>query len=145
MFPLCTCSMHVWTVLQVSTPCIKYCWRSCGDKNSTTKCDGRTYPRTYVCTDGQGQNYMPLPTSWRGHKNIRRLISLDKEQAMYYIALQIQMYSDLAVGMCWLIWVFTLHAVKSCHFQWRYTWQSNFNIKANKTTLSSISRGRVHH
>ena len=36
LFPLCKCSMHVWTVLHVSNPCVKYRRRSCGDKNSTT-------------------------------------------------------------------------------------------------------------
>ena len=39
LFSLCICSMHVWN------PCIKYlyCRRGCGDKNPTTKCDGRMY------------------------------------------------------------------------------------------------------
>ena len=42
LFPLRTCSMHVWTVLQVSNACIIYCRRSFGNKNSTTKSDGQT-------------------------------------------------------------------------------------------------------
>ena len=50
LFPLCTCSMYVWTILQVSSPSIKYCRKSCGDKNSTTKCCRRTDGRVY----GQG-------------------------------------------------------------------------------------------
>ena len=43
MFPLCTYPMHIWTVFQVSNPCIKYFRRSCGDKSNTKKFDGRTY------------------------------------------------------------------------------------------------------
>ena len=27
LFPLCTCPIHVWTVLQVANPCKKYCGR----------------------------------------------------------------------------------------------------------------------
>ena len=36
LFPLCTCSMHIWNMLRVSNSCINYCRRSCGDTNSTT-------------------------------------------------------------------------------------------------------------
>ena len=46
LFPLCTCSIHVWTVLLVSNHCIKYCRRSCGHTNSATKCE--IWPK-YIC------------------------------------------------------------------------------------------------
>ena len=45
LFPLCTCPMHIWTVFQVSSPCIKYFRRIFGDKNSTTV----WYGPKYVC------------------------------------------------------------------------------------------------
>ena len=41
LFPLCTYSRHVWTVLPASNACIKYCRRSCEDKNSTTMWHGQ--------------------------------------------------------------------------------------------------------
>ena len=40
--------MHARTVLQVSNPCIKCSRSSCGDKNTTTKCDGQNDVQTRV-------------------------------------------------------------------------------------------------
>ena len=40
---LCTCSVYVHTIVPVSNHHLEKCMRSCGDTNSTIKCDGWTH------------------------------------------------------------------------------------------------------
>ena len=70
------CMSVLWC--SFSNPCMKYCWKSYEETNSSTKCDGCSYR----------QSYMPLPTSWRGHETlykqnlltIWRVFKLDRTQ-----------------------------------------------------------------
>ena len=60
LWPLCTCSAYILTMVQVSNHYLENCRRSSGDTNSTLKCDGQIQWQT----DGQmyeGGYNCPLP------------------------------------------------------------------------------------
>ena len=77
-------------------PCIKYCRRTCGDNNSTTKYDERTDEGTY----GQGQNFMPCPHS-DGGINMSFSRSLIPDRVRVHMIRSRDIYTSLFPIFCY--------------------------------------------
>ena len=104
LFLLYTCSMHIWTEMQVSNSCIKYCRRSCGDKNSTTKCDKLMEGQIGVLTD-KGKTICPSPLCYISWQLPSSLIK--KKTLSFSLFHQTQQRSTLNERnlLLWEIWI----------------------------------------